>query len=145
MVFCFFSQWGLKQATLGGRVSDKEETMHSKALKTNKKHKTTNKQNLNNEKLLFAVPVRSPHPFPMQVAILCSCYSRPQEKRRPRSHVARLGTSHTLTNRCAMHRWGWGWGWPQRDVPQRRLGAKSHHNEPLNGQMAQSFDAEIPF
>ena len=63
----------------GGRLSDKEEDMHSKALKINKKNKTTNKQNLNNEKLLFVVHVRSPHPFPMQVAVLCSCYSRPQE------------------------------------------------------------------
>lgn len=45
-----------KESHFGGIVSDEEDNMHSKALKTNK---TTNKKNLNNEKLLFAVHVKS--------------------------------------------------------------------------------------
>lgn len=65
-------------------VSDKEDNMHSKALKTNK---TTNnkKKNLNNEKLLFAIHVKShtltllPQNHVMQAVVLNSCYSWPEE------------------------------------------------------------------
>lgn len=115
-----------KESHFGGMISDKEDNMHSKALKTNKQTNTkpqTNKQNLNNEKLLFVVHVRShtPHPFPKitRCKLLSSAAATPgpRNKGGP-DHVSRgSGISHTLANRCAGHRrcWGWGWGQPPRD------------------------------
>lgn len=50
-----------EESCFGGRISEKKDNMHSKAIKTKKQN---HKQKFNNKKLLFADHVKSHNPPP---------------------------------------------------------------------------------
>lgn len=80
--------------------------------------------------------LEAPTHFPCKLLSFAAATLGPRNKGGP-DHMSPAQALPTPSpTGVAVHRWGWRWGWPQRDVPQRRLGDKSHHSEPLNGQMA---------